>query len=417
MLWITASVFFLGVTAFIAVWVRNTLPGPILWIVPILCGALAALVPELSDTARFLLSLALGTVGWGIASLFARTTHLVQAGGLLVSALVPWLPLLRLKNDAVPWEYCLLWTALFLCLLYEGASRVKQGKLSPVSEQYATGSQDALLGLLPLVSLAPALLLTLLPEELSLLQAGVYIGILFLLSILLGLLQDQIRQRIRLQMLCRAFAQWQQESSDYMNTIRSQRHDFNLHLHAISGLVASGEYEQCGAYVRKLAEEAAAVNDIMPVADTVVGSMLYNMRETARKKGSEIYYQITYDMADTLCSGFECNKIIGNLLQNALDALTTSEALAYGIHTMIFKRKGCTVITVENLFNGDMDVITKAFEPGYSTKKQHEGIGLPMVLKTATHYGGRVYPEFEDGKIRFVVNLPNRISEKERVSL
>ena len=91
-------------------------------------------------------------------------------------------------------------------------------------------------------------------------------------------LQDQIRQRIKLQVLNRVFRQWQQESRDYMNTIRSQRHDFNLHLHAISGLISAGEYEECGKYVRKLVEDAAAVNDIMPVADAVVGSMLYNMR-------------------------------------------------------------------------------------------------------------------------------------------
>lgn len=417
MLWITATIYLLGITAFVAVWVRKTLPPLFLFPIALVCMVPAALFPNLQEGERFLLALLLGAGGYLAASLICRLSHLLQTGCLLVSAIAPWIPLIRLKKEAVPWEYCLLWTALFLCLLYEGASRVKQGKLSSVSEQYATGSRDVLLGLLPLASLPPALFLTLLPGELSLLQGGLYVGILFLLSVLLGLLQDQIRHRLRLQMLCRAFAQWQQESCDYMNTIRSQRHDFNLHLHAISGLVASGEYEQCGAYVQKLAAEAAAVNDIMPVADAVVGSMLYNMREAARKKGSDIYYQITYDMADTLCSGFECNKIIGNLLQNALDALTTPEALAYGIHAMIFKRKGCTVITVENLFNGDMGEITKAFEPGYSTKKQHEGIGLPMVLKTASHYGGRVYPEFEDGKIRFVVNLPNRISEKERTSL
>lgn len=99
-----------------------------------------------------------------------------------------------------------------------------------------------------------------------------------------------------------------------MNTIRSQRHDFNLHLHAISGLVNSGEYEKCNEYVQKLVADANAVNDIMPVNDAVVGSMLYNMREEARRCGSDIIYHITYDMENILCNGFECNKIIGNLL-------------------------------------------------------------------------------------------------------
>lgn len=408
-MWCTGALYLLGVTAFISVWVRGSLPKPLVPAAALVCGALSALVPGLEEGTRFLLLLLLGSAGYLVSCRISRLSHILQSASLLVCALAPWLPLLRLAH--FPWEYGALWTVLFLCLLYEGASRVRQGKLSSVSDQYAAQKQESLLMLLPLLILLPALALTLLPQICSL-TAAVYMGILFLLAILLVLLQDQIRQRIRLQMLNRAFARWQQESCDYMNTIRSQRHDFNLHLHAISGLVASGEYAECGAYVQRLAAEAAAVNDIMPVADAVVGSMLYNMRETARKKGSDIYYQITYDMAEVLCSGFECNKIIGNLLQNALDALTTPEDLAYGIRTTIFKRKGCTVITVENKFDGDMDAIAKVFEPGYSTKKHHEGIGLPMVLQSVTRCGGRVYPEFEDGKIRFVVSLPNRISEK-----
>ena len=156
-------------------------------------------------------------------------------------------------------------------------------------------------------------------------------------------------------------------------------------------------------------EDASAVNDIMPVADAVVGSMLYNMREQARRKGSDIRYHITYDMEDIVCNGFECNKIIGNLLQNAIDAMKTPEDLAFGIRASIFKRRGSTVVCVENRFTGDPASIAAAFEPGWSTKRGHEGIGLAMVLRTAEQYGGRVYPEFEDDMVRFIAAIPNRL--------
>lgn len=211
----------------------------------------------------------------------------------------------------------------------------------------------------------------------------------------------------------REMGRWQQESRDYMSVIRAQRHDYNFHLHAVVGLIGNGEYEECRRYLEKMAGEAADVNDIMPVSDAVVGSMLHNMRQEARKRGSDITYDITYDMADVLCNGFECNKIIGNLLQNALDALTTREALERGIHMAIFKRRGNTVITVENYFDGDKDQIARVFEAGYSTKHRHEGIGLSMVLRTVRQYGGRVYPEFEEGLIRFVVNIPNKVNLSE----
>ena len=208
----------------------------------------------------------------------------------------------------------------------------------------------------------------------------------------------------------RALTEWQRESREYMNTIRSQRHDFNLHIHALTGLIDSGDYDACRDYLHRMASEAADVNDIMPVSDAVVGSMLYLMRQEARRKGADITYKITYDMHDTMCSGFECNKIIGNLLQNAIDAAVSPEDLAYGIHMAIFRRRGNTVITVENRFVGDKSLILRAFEVGYSTKKRHEGIGLSMVQRTVERCGGRIYPEFEDDCIRFVVNIPNRVN-------
>ncbi len=233
----------------------------------------------------------------------------------------------------------------------------------------------------------------------------------FLLLYILTLwLQQELLRRVNAEELNRIMSRWQIEARDYMNTIRSQRHDFNLHVHALSGLIGSEKYDECRQYLEKLVSDTAAVNDIMPVKDAVVGSMLYNMRKEARRRGSDIIYNITYDMEDILCNGFECNKIIGNLLQNALDALKTPEDLAYGIHMSILKRRGYTVITSQNRFTGDRDQIARVFEPGWSTKKGHEGIGLSMVMRTAEQYGGRVYPEFEEDMIRFVVNIPNRIN-------
>lgn len=222
-------------------------------------------------------------------------------------------------------------------------------------------------------------------------------------------LQREISRRLDAEYLNDSMSKWQQESRDYMNTIRSQRHDFNLHLHALSGLISRGEYEQCRQYLQELVSQAADVNDIMPVYDAVVGSMLYNMREEARRHGSDIFYHITYDMKNILCNGFECNKIIGNLLQNDIEALRTAEDKEYGIKLSIFKRNGNTVIISENRFTGEPDCIARVFESGYSTKKNHDGIGLSMVLRTVERYGGRIYPEFEDDKIRFIVNVPNKV--------
>lgn len=279
-----------------------------------------------------------------------------------------------------------------------------------IAQFYANDMVHPWISCLPCVLLIPEVLLILGIRHQTVFSAMIISTVLLLFMVISLLLQKEWMMRMQSDRLNNAMNRWQRESRDYMNTIRSQRHDFNLHLHAISGLIGSGEYEQCAQYVEKLVTEANDVNDIMPICDPIVGSMLYTMREKARQLGTDILYHITYDMADILCNGFECNKIIGNLLQNAMDALQTQEDKDYGIRLSILKRRGNTVIICENRFTGDPNAIARVFDPGFSTKQGHEGIGLSMIMRTTEQYGGRIYPEFEADLIRFVVNIPNKVN-------
>ncbi len=409
-LWGSAILYSVMCCIFLSFWIQGRRPT-VVQITILLISTSLTLLLDLPEAFRFFAAVCVGCASYAVACIFCERKYVFQNTAALLSLITPWTPLL--KCGGINWELCIIAVALLACAAIGVVDKLRHGELSAAAEQYTAPKNDTLLNGIPLLSLPITALLLIGETELSFLQAAAQSVALLAVSALLLFLQDQIRQRLKAQFLNRAFRRWQRESRDYMNTIRSQRHDFNLHLHAISGLISSGEHAQCGEYVRKLVSDAAAINDIMPVADAVVGSMLYNMREQAHRKGSDITYDITYDMEDIVCNGFECNKIIGNLLQNAIDALTTPEDLVCGIHASIFKRRGYTVITVENRFTGDKDSIAKAFDAGYSTKSEHDGIGLPMVLRTVEQYSGRVYPEFEADKIRFVVNIPNKLNLKE----
>ncbi len=411
-MWLAAAAYGLGVLAFLPVWTAGRKPSPIMLLAALLSGTAAAFIPVSGEAVRFFIALVLAGAGWLIAGAFLFRTHLLSSAAVYAAFIAPWAAFLKCSD--CKWEYALCAAGLLLCLLFALAEHVLHRELAPISEQHTAKRFEALLLLLPLVSIPAAAAVTVFLTDGSYVKSAMGFGVILTVSALSLVLQDQVRQRIKAQLLNRAFTQWQQESRDYMNTIRSQRHDFNLHLNAITGLTAGGEYAELQKYVNKLVSEAAAVNDIMPVADAVIGSMLYNMREKARSKGSDIVYDIKYDLEDVACTGFECNKIIGNLLQNAIDALETPEDMANGIRCGIFKRRGAAVITVENRFTGDKAAIAKAFEPGYSTKRKHDGIGLAMVRRTVERYSGRVYPEFEDEVIRFVVNIPNTVSDRSK---
>ena len=408
-LWCAGTLFLVGGTA-----ERGRIPRLLLAAV---CGAASAvccLFLPVEGTAGMLIALFCGWVLFLVGGLMLRENRQGLVFGWLsaVQFELLLLPSARFGPESGIWEYALyavtVLLAIFSLLAWDQTGQMLSGK---TAGQFAGVEELPLWALLfPAVGLLwQIVILTLVcGDGLD----ALILGTLALapappLSLRGFVLSAELFGRNQRE---EEMGRWQRESRDYMNVIRAQRHDYNFHLHAIVGLVESGEYEECRRYLEEMAGEAADVNDIMPVSDAVVGSMLHNMRQEARKRGSNITYDITYDMADVLCNGFECNKIIGNLLQNALDALTTREALERGIHMTIFKRRGNTVITVENYFDGDKDQIARVFEPGYSTKHRHEGIGLSMVLRTVRQYGGRIYPEFEENLIRFVVNIPNKVN-------
>ena len=406
----TASVFALTASiSFTAYWLRGKRLRIPQYIISILSGSvICALLLQFVSGWAFFASMISGQAVCLIYSVLRRDRDVwFPELCIYIGADTVWLPVC-LCDDNI-WRYAVYAAAGALCVslsVYGGG----------IKKQIFSG--DAILSgkmrdyvLLSLIPCAAAV-----PEVFILSAVGKpddYVGLLLCAAFLIIYcvflwLQRELAFRLEAEHICDAQSRWQQESRDYMNTIRSQRHDFNLHLHAISGLLSGGDYDGCRKYVQKLVSDAADVNDIMPVSDAVVGSMLYNMREEARRRGTDIVYNITYDMEDIACNGFECNKIIGNLLANAIDALEDPQDKEYGIRLDIFKRRGNTVIRAENRYTGDRDRIARVFEAGYSTKKDHEGIGLPMVMRTVSGYGGRVYPEFEGDMIRFIVNIPNK---------
>lgn len=382
---------------------------------------------------KIIFSVAAGTIGYFVLLLFWKSGAFLSAFAighitglifdyicgerqsvlseicLYISGDMIWLPICLCGKSI--WDYAVYLSALIFCLsMLPLCTSTQRDIIHKHTAFYPNRSKyNLIISVVPCTVILPEILVLISIRSFSVLQS-VFTFVSFLAIWLLAVyLQTEISRRLNAEYLNDAMTRWQRESRDYMNTIRSQRHDFNLHLHAVSRLINSGKYDECQQYIKKLVNEAAAINDIMPVCDPVVGSMLYNMREEARRSGSEIYYDITYDMEDILCNGFECNKIIGNLLQNAIDALQSDEDKEYGIHLKIFKRRGNTVIISENRFVGEPSRIAGVFEPGYSTKKGHEGIGLSMIKRTVGLYGGRIYPEFRDDKIRFVVNIPNKV--------
>lgn len=201
--------------------------------------------------------------------------------------------------------------------------------------------------------------------------------------------------------------QYQTDLQSFYKVIRSQRHDFNLHLNAIYGMIVSGKYEDSREYIDEVVEEAQHINDLLPIKHPATGAMLNTLSEIATQENIQMEFDIFDDLKEIPCSVYEINKIIGNLVQNAIDAagnqLSKDERF---VHVYIGREYEQIVIRVSNYSTMDLSKIHEMFDIGYSTKEGHEGIGIPSIESILSNYNGVILPEKENNTLYMYVRIP-----------
>ena len=202
--------------------------------------------------------------------------------------------------------------------------------------------------------------------------------------------------------------EYRAEMQSFMNVIRSQRHDYNFHVQTISGLIRQGKIDECLKYVNALEEDSAIMNAILPVKDPAIAALIHNFQIMAVREGIQLHIDIRYDLSQVVTNVYETNKIISNLLQNAIDETVTHEDKSYGIWLSILKRGEFCVIRVANEI---IELPTKEelgalYQQGYTTKKGHDGVGLSSLKTLVGKYRGVIYTEAENNVISFVARVP-----------
>jgi sensor histidine kinase regulating citrate/malate metabolism len=201
----------------------------------------------------------------------------------------------------------------------------------------------------------------------------------------------------------------QKDTENFMNTVRSQRHDYNFHLQTLSELIDRGDMDECKKYVEQLVEDSSIMNQILPVRDPAIAALINAFRIKAIQGGITLHIEIEDDLSHIATNEYETNKIIGNLLQNALDEIKIHQDKSYGIHLSILKRGEFNLIRVSNRVEGEHiarlldDAI---YKQGYTTKDSHDGVGLCSVRSLVRRYKGEIYTRIEDDIVYFVASVP-----------
>lgn len=199
-----------------------------------------------------------------------------------------------------------------------------------------------------------------------------------------------------------------QVTNDQMDALnlklRAQRHDFLNHIQVVYSLLEMGESAEAADYLERVYERLRTVSRVMRTHVTAFNALLQVKNAACEERGIRLDIDIRTTLEGLPVPAWEICCIIGNLMDNAMDAL--QDRRDGQIQLIVREDLKRFWFTVKN--NGDPipeNLRERIFEPGVSTKGEGRGMGLSIVRKTLGEFGGQIL--LEDGpETAFTVTIP-----------
>ena len=190
-----------------------------------------------------------------------------------------------------------------------------------------------------------------------------------------------------------------------VDAMRANNHDFTNKLHVILGLIQMGMYDKATSYIENITiVQRTTISKIMSaVSEPAVAALLIGKAARASELNIKFvlregcnYSKSDYPLPDSMLV-----TVIGNLIDNAFDAMNDNKAvfdkpkeLMFGIYS----KPGALLITTDDTGVGiDPADIDRICENGFSTKGTSRGTGLYQVKTMVDELGGTITTESQKG--------------------
>ena len=174
--------------------------------------------------------------------------------------------------------------------------------------------------------------------------------------------------------------------SVYMN-MRGWRHDYHNHLQSLKAYLQLGQYEEADAYLFELEKDLDSVDALVKSGNLMVDAILNSKLTIAKQK--QIDVQCKAHVAKHIAiRDIDLCVIIGNLLDNAIEATEVLEESERWIDVELARVNQMLLITIKNS-SGYRPKMRKGTI--ISSKKDNtfiHGIGLKNVEKSVLKYNG-----------------------------
>lgn len=200
----------------------------------------------------------------------------------------------------------------------------------------------------------------------------------------------------------------------YVDTLRSQRHEFMNKLHLISGLIQTSEFEMARTVIEQVNEgyQNAVQFYLARIRDAAIVGILVGKTHRAAELGIQLNVLPDSTISEHCPHREVIVTALGNTIDNAFESITQSEAAREGqpaVTILIVENDGNVLIEVGDNGPGiDPAIREHIFEDQATTKGTGRGFGLSLVSRLVTNVGGTIGCESKPGSTVIRINLPKR---------
>lgn len=181
--------------------------------------------------------------------------------------------------------------------------------------------------------------------------------------------------------------------------LRAQRHEFANRLHTISGLLAHGEVERAGSYVGEIIDSGPVrepVTNIAAVTDPYLRAFLGAKGVQAHERGVALRVGEATALFGTLAEAQDVTAILGNLIDNALEAAVTAAQPPRWVEVDLLSEGAALHLAVADSGGGlvpGMDVFAEGAttRAGNDAEAHGHGVGLGLARRLARLIGGDLW--------------------------
>jgi two-component system CitB family sensor kinase len=204
-----------------------------------------------------------------------------------------------------------------------------------------------------------------------------------------------------------------------IDALRAQDHEHANRMHTLLGLLELEMYDDAVEFVGEVVGDhrATAEQVTEKIEDPLLAALLVGKATVAAERGVALWVSDRTRLPDRLVDPRGLVTVVGNLVDNALDAVAGTPHARVEVE---LRAEGRTaVLTVRDTGPGiPPEQRELVFTEGWSTKKPpahgKRGIGLSLVRRLAERQGGSAtVGEAEGGGAQFTVVLPEALAEPE----